>query len=92
MLSIFKPPPYKVRFIGVNRIEYCEGDKRLVLEGERLAPNTGASLWYWFAKNHEWIQPIGTIVNDTDKERIKENIVSYFSKKGVAVDIEIVRA
>jgi hypothetical protein len=92
MLSIFKPPPYKVRFLGVNQVEYREGSKKLVLEGERLAPDTGISLWYWFTKNHEWLQPAGTAVSDDEKENIKENIVNYFSKKGVVVEIEIVKA
>ncbi len=78
-----------MRFRGINQIEYKEGSKKLILDGERLAPGAKVSLWYLFEKDHEWVDPSGEKVSLEEKQKIKNNIEEEMLKNRVKADVEI---
>ncbi len=78
-----------MRFRGINQIEYKEGPKKLILDGERLAPGAKVSLWYLLEKDHEWVDPSGEKVSLEEKQKIKKNIEEEMLKNHVKADVEI---
>ncbi len=88
-MGVFSKKPFRVKMRGVNVLEYSEGDKQLTLEGERLAPNEGASLIYWFLPKHTWSRPSGIQVTHDEKHKIKFAVEKHFEERGTKVEVEI---
>lgn len=84
---IFKKKPYRVKLKGRSKIEYIEGDRRLEIDSEFLAGNAGIVIYSSSLKT--WNAPFNNEpLSETDKERIKQNILIDLKKNRISAEWE----
>lgn len=80
---------YKVRVIGVHDVEYSEGAKRVIINGERMASGGPVDIYYSFLRQHEWSSPSGVALTVADKIKIKERIEIDLMAHGIRAQVEL---